>query len=243
MNTLYPILDTDALDMLKVFAVVSHHHEPLGLCCAANKQVEVVNLLSCLPERSSLFGKGMNGFVERDNLHFCNKLFHLPEIILNPVTVVGTKQKFSHHSVCNIALVFVYLIESFLNTAFSSEQEHTDAGVKQISFHSSTSNVLVVRAERMSLTISSAERESFHVPAKRLAQPFLCEAVCSSATVMELLNRAISSIFSVLLKSLSSDQYRALAGDVTFKPFMLIYILVCYSAAKISNFLETPSFY
>ena len=109
--------------------------------------------------------------------------------------------------------------------------------------HSSTSNVLVVRAERMSLTISSAERESFHVPAKRLAQPFLCEAVCSSATVMELLNRAISSIFSVLLKSLSSDQYRAQAGDVTFKPFMLIYILVCYSAAKISNFLETPSFY
>jgi hypothetical protein len=116
-----------------------------------------------------------------------------------------------------------------------------DAGVEQISFHSSTSNVLVVRAERMSLTISSAERASFHVPAKRLAQPFLCEDVCSSATVMELLNRAISSIFSVLLKSLSSDQYRALAGDVTFKPFMLIYLLVCYSAAKISIISETTN--
>ena len=93
----------------------------------------------------------------------------------------------------------------------------------------------------MSLTISSAERESFHVPAKRLAQPFLCEDVCSSATVMELLNRAISSIFSVLLKSFSSDQYRALAGDVTFKPFMLIYKLVNFSAANISIFSETTN--
>jgi hypothetical protein len=58
---------------------------------------------------------------------------------------------------------------------------------------------------------------------------------------MELLNRAISSIFSVLLKSLSSDQYRALAGDVTFTPFMLIYLLVCYSAAKISIISETTN--
>ncbi len=67
MNTLRPVLDTDALDMLKVLAVMSHHHEPLGLCCAANKQVEVVNLLSCLPERSPLFGKGMNGFMANNS--------------------------------------------------------------------------------------------------------------------------------------------------------------------------------
>jgi hypothetical protein len=93
----------------------------------------------------------------------------------------------------------------------------------------------------MSLTISSAERASFHVHAKRLAQPFLGEGVCSSATIMELLSRAISSIFSVLLKSLSSDQYRALTGDVTFKPFMLIYLLVCYTAANLSIFSETTN--
>lgn len=198
MKTLYPVLNTDALDMLKVLAVVSHHHESFGLCCTTDKQVEVVNLLSRLPERCSLFGKGMNGFV--------------------------------------ISLVFVYLVEPFFDAAFSSEQEYADAGVKQISFHSSTSNVFLVRAERMSLTISSADRESFHVPAKRLAQPFLCGAACSSATVMELLSKAISSIFSVLLKSFSFDQYRAQTGDVTFKPFILIYILVCYSACKVKQF-------
>ena len=198
MKTLYPVLNTDALDMLKVLAVVSHHHESFGLCCTTDKQVEVVNLLSSLPECCSLFGKGMNGFV--------------------------------------ISLVFVYLVEPFFDAAFSSEQEYADAGVKQISFHSSTSNVFLVRAERMSLTISSADRESFHVPAKRLAQPFLCGAACSSATVMELLSKAISSIFSVLLKSFSFDQYRAQTGDVTFKPFILIYILVCYSACKVKHF-------
>ena len=236
MKTLYPVLNTDALDMLKVLAVVSHHHESFGLCCTTDKQVEVVNLLSSLPECCSLFGKGMNGFVERDNIHFFNKGFHLSEIILNPVTVVGTEQQFSHHSIGNKALVFVYLVELFFDAAFSSEQEYADAGVKQISFHSSTSNVFLVRAERMSLTISSADRESFHVPAKRLAQPFLCGAACSSATVMELLSKAISSIFSVLLKSLSFDQYRAQIGDVTFKPFILIYILVCYSACKVKHF-------
>ena len=99
----------------------------------------------------------------------------------------------------------------------------------------------MVRAERMSLTISSAERESFHFPGKRLAQPFLCEAVCSLATVMELLSRAISSIFSVLLRSFRTGQIRALVGDVTFKPFMLIYILACYSAAKLSIFSESAN--
>jgi hypothetical protein len=76
----------------------------------------------------------------------------------------------------------------------------------------------------MSRTISSAERESFHVPAKRLAQPFLWEEDSSSSAVIELLSRAISSIFSLLLKSFSSDQYRAQAGDVTFKAFVLIRI-------------------
>ena len=87
MKQLYPVLNTDALDMLKMLAVVSHHHKVLSLCCASNEQVEVINLLSSLPERSSLLGKGMDGFVEWDDLHSGNKLFYLFEIILKILTL------------------------------------------------------------------------------------------------------------------------------------------------------------
>jgi hypothetical protein len=84
----------------------------------------------------------------------------------------------------------------------------------------------------MSRTISSAERLSRHVPQNLLAHPFLWEMGVSLALVNELLSRAISSIFSVLLRSFSSDQYRALTGDVTFKPFILIDILFYYFRCK-----------
>ena len=100
-----PIFDPNALDVLKVLAVVSHHHKVLGLCCATDEQVEVVYLLSCLPKGSSLLRKGMNDFTEWDNPHFGNKLFYLSEIFLNPFAVVGTEQKFSHHNIGDIALV------------------------------------------------------------------------------------------------------------------------------------------
>ena len=65
----------------------------------------------------------------------------------------------------------------------------------------------------MSRTISFAERESFHVPANRLAQPFLLGAGSSLILVMEELNKAISSIFSLLLKSFSSCQNLAVTGE------------------------------
>ena len=233
MKRSHPVHDFNSIDMLKMLAVVCYHYEVFDLCRAADEQVEIVNLLPSLPERRPLLCKGMNGLVEWYNLHFTHEILYLPEIVLNPVAIVSPKQKLGNHGVGDIAIVFVNLVESFFNTVVSSEQEHTDTGIEQISFHSSTSNELVVRAERISRTISSAERESFQVPAKRLAQPFLCESVCSWATVIELLSRAISSIFSVLLRSFNSDQIRALVGDVTFKPFMLIDIFVIIVAAKI----------
>ena len=56
-------------------------------------------------------------------------------------------------------------------TAIASEDGYADARVKKIALHSSTSILFAVLALRMSLTMSSAVRSSFHAPTKRSAQP------------------------------------------------------------------------
>ena len=76
------------------------------------------------------------------------------------------------------------------------------------------------------------------LPANLVVPSVLWEADCSLVFVSELLSRAISSIFSVELNSYNSDQYRALTGDVTFKPFMLIEILVYCSRCKFKNIIR-----
>ena len=87
-------------------------------------------------------------------------------------------------------------------------------GIKQIALHNLISIVLVVRASRISLIISSAERLSFHVPQKRLAHPLrdLCFSVLGET--IELLSNEMSSNLTSLLKPLSSDQYLALIGEL-----------------------------
>ena len=83
-------------------------------------------------------------------------------------------------------------------------------------------DVFAVLAARISSTISSAERLSFHTPAKRLAQPLRGLAAGSSGCVMELLSKVMSSNFTLSLKSFNSDQYLALAGDGVAKTFVFI---------------------
>ena len=127
------------------------------------------------------------------------------------------------HSFSSISLSF------FSTLRLPLEQEHTDAGVKQITFHNSTSNELVVRAEWMSRLSLLPERESFHVPAKRLAQPFWV----GSGFLIISCHRTTKQGYQLYLlpccsKSFSSDQYRALTGDLTFKHFMLISIYRYY---------------
>ena len=55
--------------------------------------------------------------------------------------------------------------------AITPEDGDTDTCVEKIAFHNSSSILLTVLALRMSLTISSALRSSFHAPTKRSAQP------------------------------------------------------------------------
>ena len=96
-------------------------------------------------------------------------------------------------------------------------------------------DVFAVLAARISSTISSAERLSFHTPAKRLAQPLRGLAAGDSGRVMELLSKVMSSNFTLSLRSFSSDQYLALSGDGVANTF--VFICFCFymlDAAKIN---------
>ena len=85
----------------------------------------------------------------------------------------------------------------FLNTTLTSEQENAGTCIKQVSVHNSTSKVFAVRAAWISSTISSAERLSFHTPAKRFAQPLRGLVAGSSECVIELLSKVMSSTESL----------------------------------------------
>ena len=98
----------------------------------------------------------------------------------------------------------------------------------------------VVLAARISSTMSSAERLSFHTPAKRLAQPVRGLAAGSSGCVMELLSKVMSSNFTLSLKSFNSDQYLALMGDGVTNAFVFIcssylYVRRCKNRHKFWN--------
>ena len=217
-----PILNLQTFNMFEVFASVGDYSQVFDFSCAAYKKVEIFNLLACLPKLCSFLGKSMDDFFESNDIHLGNEIFHLPKVILNLPTIVCTKNKFCKDDLGNITLVFVYFVELFLNTALTSEQENAGTCIEQVSIHSSTSKVFAVLAARISSTISSAERLSFHTPAKRLAQPLRGLATGSSECVMETLSKVMSSNFTLSLKSFSSDQYLALTGDGVANTFVFI---------------------
>lgn len=113
-------------------------------------------------------------------------------------------------------------VEVFYFVACIPKLGNTGAGVEHVSFHSSTSKWLEVRMLRMSLTISSAERLSFHAPQKRSAQ--WDDGLDCSLRVMELLSKVMSSNLTLSLRSFSSDQYRALANDGDGRTLVFIFI-------------------
>jgi hypothetical protein len=52
-------------------------------------------------------GKGMNGFIESNDLHLRNELFHLPKVIFDLLAIIRTKDKLCKDDLGNIAVVFV----------------------------------------------------------------------------------------------------------------------------------------
>ena len=217
-----PILNPQTFNMFEVFAVVGDYGQVFGFSCATDKEVEVFNLLARFPKFCSFLGKDMEGFIKSNNLHLRNELLHLPEVFFNLITIICTKDKLSNNDIGDIAFAFVYLVEPILNAALASEQENAGTCIEQVSVHKSASNVFAVLAARISSTMSSAERLSFHTPAKRLAQPLRGLAAGSSGCVMELLNKVMSSNLTLSLKSFNSDQYLALVGDGITNAFVFI---------------------
>ena len=70
----HPVLYINAFDMLEMFAVMSHYYKSLSFGCTSNQQIKVFNLLSRLPKSCPFFPKYMNGFMQWNNFHFCDKL-------------------------------------------------------------------------------------------------------------------------------------------------------------------------
>ena len=112
-----PILNLQTFNMFEVSAIVGDYSQVSGFSCATYKKVEIFNLLTRLPEPCSFFGKGMNGFIESNDLHLRNELFHLPKVVFNLVTIVCTKDKLCNNYIGDIAFAFVNLVEPILNAA------------------------------------------------------------------------------------------------------------------------------
>ena len=229
-----PILNLQTFNMLEVSAVVGDYSQAFGFSCAAYKKVEIFNLLARLPKPRPFLCKGVDRFIKSNDLHLRNELFHLSEVIFSVVTIVCTKDKFCHNDIGDVAFAFVCLVEPIHNISLASEQENAGTCIEQVSIHNSASKEFSVLAARISSTMSSAERLSFHTPAKRLAHPFRGLAAGTSGCVMELLSKVISSNFTLSLKSFNSDQYLALMGDGVAKTFIFICSLFyMLDAAKI----------
>ena len=112
--------------------------------------------------------------------------------------------------------------------SIATEDSDTDTCVKQIAFHSSTSIVFAVLALRISLTISSAERSSFHAPVNRSAQPVSALAVFAGARLFTYANTLASSV------SLSAISPMARYSSA-FNSIAVIILLCLVSACKDTN--------
>ena len=102
-----PILNLQTFNMFEVFAIVGDYSQVFGFSSATYKKVEIFNLLARLPKLCSFLGKGMNGFIESNDLHLRNELFHLPKVIFDLLAIIRTKDKLYKDDLGNIAVVFV----------------------------------------------------------------------------------------------------------------------------------------
>ena len=102
-----PILNLQTFNMLEVSAVVGDYSQAFGFSCAAYKKVEVFNLLASFPKLCPFFGKDVEGFIESNDLHLRNELFHLPKVIFDLLAIIRTKDKLYKDDLGNIAVVFV----------------------------------------------------------------------------------------------------------------------------------------
>lgn len=52
----------------------------------------------------------MDGFIEINDLHLRNEIFHLSKVILNMLTIVCTKEKLCNNDFRDVTFAFVYFI-------------------------------------------------------------------------------------------------------------------------------------
>lgn len=84
-------------------------------------------------------------------------------------TKAKSTNTYSQHHVANETTLTANLVQPLSHIMVIAEEEHTNACVKQVFFHSSISLLFVVLLSQISLIISSAERLSFQAPANRFA--------------------------------------------------------------------------
>ena len=218
MKQLHPVLDTDALDMLKMLAVVCYHNQFLSFGCTSDKKVKVLNSLPCIPQSYSLFGKLVNSFGKWDNGYFVQEVLDLLEILFCPITFISTHYQFCNNNIIYITKRFAHSIKFVGNFPVPTKESDTYTSVEHIPLHSSMSILLEVLILRISSTISSAERLSFQTPQNRLAQPsfvsFFASVVSLSSFTIELLSKEIRFNLSLLFKFFNSPQYGTDEADV-----------------------------
>ena len=233
---LHPIFNGNSINVFKMLHIVGNHYQTFGFSSTANVEIKVLYFLPCIPQSYSFLGKLMNCFCKRNDGYFAQELLNLLKILFWPITLIRTYYQFCYDYIIYKATRLSHSIKPMGNIPVSAKERNAYAGVKHVSLHSSVSKLFAVLMLRISSTISSAERLSFHAPQNLSAQPEPVTSsvsfVSSSSFTIELLSNEISSNLSLLLKFFSNPQYGTEVGDVEI---LFIIPVICNLQCKIRN--------
>ena len=138
----HPIFNGKTVNVLEVAHIVGDHSQPLCFGCTSDEQVEVFDSFPCIPKTYTLLGENMHSFGKRNDLNDRHKIGNLFKVLFCLIALVCTDNQFSNNHIVDKAGIHSHGIQFLAHETVSPEQSHADAGVKKVSFHNSTSNVL-----------------------------------------------------------------------------------------------------
>ena len=78
--------------MTEVLHVVCYYGQFCSFSCAAYKQVKILYWLTSIPQSDSFFGKSLNAFFKRKNIHLLNEGMCLFQVLFYTITFVCSKE-------------------------------------------------------------------------------------------------------------------------------------------------------
>ena len=226
---LNPVFDFQALDAAEMQNVVCHHCKTGNFSGTANEEVIILYRCAQTLEPEFLLAESINRVSKRNNFHLADEIVDNAEVFILLLALVCAKAQFHHRHISNIALLTANLLKPLVDTIFITQGEYAYIGIQKKSLHNTNPFKFAFLELRMSSMISSAVLSSCQRPAKLFVHPLSLDG-SDTELATELLNSAMSSSLTLLLRSFNSDQYFALTdeeGDNVIAFIMICLLFAC----------------